>query len=59
MIGILEIVVLLCTAFLGMLWGIMFQKVQDEKMIKMLEVRLTHNRVVIENLTKTLKEKNK
>lgn len=45
--------------FGGILWGMAFQKKEDQKIIKMLEVRLTHNRAVIENLTKTLEEKNK
>lgn len=53
----IEAIILLCAIFLGMLWGIMFQKTQDEKIIKMLEMRLTHNRVVIDNLTKQLGEK--
>lgn len=44
--------------FGGILWGMAFQKKEDQKIIKMLEVRLNHNRAVIDNLNKQLGGKN-
>lgn len=44
--------------FGGILWGMDFQKKEDQKIIKMLEVRLNHNRAVIDNLNKKLGGKN-
>ena len=44
--------------FGGILWGIGFQKKEDQKIIKMLEVRLNHNRATIDNLNKRLGGKN-
>lgn len=53
----IEAIVLLSVLCVGICWGIMFQKTQDEHMIKSLEIRLAHNKGVIENLTKTLEKK--
>lgn len=44
--------------FGGILWGMAFQKREDRHNIKMLEVRLNHNRAVIDNLNKQLGGKN-
>lgn len=44
--------------FGGILWGMGFQKKEDQKIIKMLEVRLNHNRAVIDNLNTKLGGKN-
>ena len=43
--------------FGGILWGMVLQKKEDQKSIKMLEVRLNHNRATIDNLNKRLRGK--
>ena len=58
MTGFEGFIVIILSWIVGALWGMAFQKREDLHNIKMLEVRLNHNRAVIDNLNKQLGGKN-
>lgn len=58
MTGFEGFIVFMLSWIAGALWGMGFQKSEDQKIINMLEIRLNHNRAVIDNLNKQLGGKN-
>ena len=58
MTGFEGFIIFIISWTIGALWGMSYQKREDQHIIEILEVRLNHNRAVIDNLNKQLGGKN-